>query len=143
MIEFQDVKKIYEPNDVVLDNVTLTIKKGEFVSLVGLSGAGKSTLMRLLTHELRPTSGSIIIDGINLDEINDKEVPYFRRKFGTIYQDFKLLAQKTAFENVAFAMDVSDAKEAEIARDVPQILTIVGLADKANNFPSQLSGGAQ
>lgn len=143
MIEFKNVKKIYEPNDVVLDDVTLTIKKGEFVSLVGLSGAGKSTVMRLLTHELRPTSGTIIIDGLDLDEIQDKDVPYFRRKFGTIYQDFKLLIHKTAYENVAFAMEVSDATPNEIARDVPQILSIVGLADKANNFPHQLSGGEQ
>lgn len=143
MIEFHNVKKIYEPNDVVLDDVTLTIRKGEFVSLVGLSGAGKSTVMRLLTHELRPTSGKIIIDGLDLDEIQDKDVPYFRRKFGTIYQDFKLLVHKTAHENVAFAMEVSDATPDEITRDVPQILSIVGLADKANNFPHQLSGGEQ
>src|SRR3989344_5575307 len=143
MITFEAVKKIYEPNDVVLDNVTLTIKKGEFVSLVGLSGAGKSTIMRLLTREIRPTSGKIIVDGVDIDTIKDSDVPYFRRKFGTIYQDFKLLSNKTAYENVAFAMEVSDAKEEEIARDVPQILTIVGLADKAGNFPSQLSGGAQ
>ena len=143
MIEFQNVKKIYEPNDMVLDDVSLTIKKGEFVSLVGLSGAGKSTVMRLLTHELRPTSGKIIVDSVDLDEIKDKDVPYFRRKFGTIYQDFKLLTNKTAQENVAFAMEVSDATPEEIARDVPQILSIVGLADKANNFPHQLSGGEQ
>ena len=143
MIEFQNVKKIYEPNDIVLDDVSLTIKKGEFVSLVGLSGAGKSTLMRLLTHELRPTSGKIIVDSIDLDEIQDKDVPYFRRKFGTIYQDFKLLTNKTAHENVAFAMEVSDSTSDEIARDVPQILSIVGLADKAQNFPHQLSGGEQ
>ena len=143
MIEFKSVHKIYEPNDVILDNVSLAIKKGEFVSLVGLSGAGKSTLLRLLTHELRPTSGKIIVDDMDLDMINDAEVPYFRRKFGTIYQDFKLLANKTAFENVAFAMEVSDATSEEVARDVPQILSIVGLADKAGNFPHQLSGGEQ
>lgn len=143
MITFQKVKKIYEPNDMVLDEVSLTIKKGEFVSLVGLSGAGKSTVMRLLTHELRPTSGKIIVDDMDLDDIADKDVPYFRRKFGTIYQDFKLLTNKTAQENVAFAMEVSDATSEEIARDVPQILSIVGLADKAGNFPHQLSGGEQ
>ena len=143
MIEFKNVQKIYEPNDIVLDDINLTIKKGEFVSLVGLSGAGKSTLMRLLTHELRPTSGKIIVDSLDLDEIKDKDVPYFRRKFGTIYQDFKLLTHKTAHENVAFAMEVSDATPEEISRDVPQILSIVGLADKAQNFPHQLSGGEQ
>ena len=143
MITFQNVHKIYEPNDVILDDVTLAIKKGEFVSLVGLSGAGKSTLLRLLTHELRPTSGKIVVDDMDLDMIKDSEVPYFRRKFGTIYQDFKLLANKTAHENVAFAMEVSDSMPDEIARDVPQILSIVGLADKANSFPHQLSGGEQ
>ncbi len=143
MIEFKDVRKIYEPHDVVLDNINLSIKKAEFVCLVGFSGAGKSTLMKLLTHELRPTSGTIIVDDTNLDEIPDAEVPYFRRKFGTIYQDFKLLAHKTAFENVAFAMEVSDATTEDIARDVPQILSIVGLADKAQNFPNQMSGGEQ
>lgn len=143
MIELQNVRKIYEPNDIVLDNVTLTIKKGEFVSLVGLSGAGKSTLMRLLTRELRPTFGKVIVEDVDIDTIEDREVPYFRRKFGTIYQDFKLLSHKTAYENVAFAMEVSDANPEEIARDVPQILSIVGLADKAGNFPHQLSGGEQ
>lgn len=143
MIEFTAVTKIYGSNDVVLDNVSLTIKKGEFVSLVGLSGAGKSTLLRILTRELRPTSGRVIVDDTDLDTISDHDVPYFRRKFGTIYQDFKLLAHKTAFENVAFAMEVSDATEEEIARDVPQILAIVGLADKSASFPHQLSGGEQ
>ncbi|MEK7615947.1 MAG: cell division ATP-binding protein FtsE [Patescibacteria group bacterium] len=143
MIEFKGVQKIYEPNDVVLDNIDLTIKKGEFVSLVGLSGAGKSTLMRILTKELKPTAGNVSVDGTDLNDIADKEVPYFRRKFGTIYQDFKLLNNKTAHENVAFAMEVSDATPEDIARDVPQILSIVGLADKAQNFPNQLSGGEQ
>lgn len=143
MIKFQNVRKIYEPNEVVVDNVSLHIKKGEFVSLVGLSGAGKSTLLRLLTHELRPDAGTIVVDETDLDTIPDKDVPYFRRKFGTIYQDFKLLSNKTAHENVAFAMEVSDATPEEIARDVPQILSIVGLSDKAQNFPHQLSGGEQ
>lgn len=143
MIEFQNVRKVYDPNEIVLDNVSLVIKKGEFVSLVGLSGAGKSTLMRMLTHELRPTAGKILVDGTDLDEITDKDVPFFRRKFGTIYQDFKLLTHKNAYENVAFAMEVSDATPEEIRRDVPQILSIVGLGDKAQNFPNQLSGGEQ
>jgi len=143
MITLDNIKKIYEPNEVVLDNVNLTVKKGEFVSLVGLSGAGKSTLMKILTRELRPTTGKVTVDGVDVDTISDKEVPYFRRKFGTIFQDFKLLANKTAYENVAFAMEVSDAAPESIARDVPQILSIVGLADRANNFPNQLSGGEQ
>lgn len=143
MIEFHNVKKVYGDNEVVLDNVNLAIKKGEFVSLVGLSGAGKSTLMRILTKELKPTAGKILVDGVDLEDIKDKDIPYFRRKFGTIYQDFKLLQNKTCYENVAFAMEVSDATPEDIARDVPQILSIVGLADKHNNFPQQMSGGEQ
>ncbi len=143
MIEFKDVRKIYAPNEVILDSISLTIQEGEFVSLVGLSGAGKSTLIRLLIRELHPTSGQVLVDGADLDTIKDDDIPYFRRKFGTIYQDFKLLTHKTAFENVAFAMEVSDANDEDIARDVPQILSIVGLADKSHNFPNQLSGGEQ
>ena len=141
MIKFQNIKKIYEPHDVVLDNINLEIKPGEFVSLVGLSGAGKSTLLKLLTKEERPTSGKIIVESADLDEIRDKDIPYYRRKIGTVYQDFKLLAKKTAFENVAFAMEVSDADPEEIEKNVPQILAIVGLADKLDSFPDQLSGG--
>ena len=143
MIEFSNLKKIYAPNYVVLDGVDLTIKKGEFVCLVGLSGAGKSTLLKMLTKEEVPTSGKVIVDGVDLDTIEGKEVPLFRRTVGTIYQDFKLLSNKTVFENVAFAMEVSDADPEEIAKDVPQILQIVGLGDKFDNFPRQLSGGEQ
>jgi cell division transport system ATP-binding protein len=141
MIKFQNIKKIYEPHNVVLDNINLEIKPGEFISLVGLSGAGKSTLLKLLTKEERPTSGKIIIEDVDLDDIQDKDIPYLRRKIGTVFQDFKLLEKKTAFENVAFAMEVSDAEPEEIEKSVPQILAIVGLADKLNSFPEQLSGG--
>jgi cell division transport system ATP-binding protein len=141
LIKFQHVKKIYEPHNIVLDDIDLEVKSGEFVSLVGLSGAGKSTLLKMLTKEERPTSGKIIVEDIDLDEIRDRDVPYYRRKIGTIYQDFKLLEKKTAFENVAFAMEVSDADPEEIKKDVPQILAIVGLADKLDSFPDQLSGG--
>src|SRR3989338_4224421 len=102
MIKFQSVRKVYEPHNVVLDNINLEIKPGEFVSLVGLSGAGKSTLLKLLTREERATAGKVIVEGMELDEIRDKDVPYYRRKIGTVYQDFKLLEKKTAFENVAF-----------------------------------------
>lgn len=143
MIKFEKLKKIYEPNNVVLDNVDLEIKKGEFVSLVGLSGAGKSTLLKMLTREEKPTSGKVIVDGVDVETIENKNVPYYRRSIGTVYQDFKLLSNKTAYENVAFAMEVSDASEEDIAKDVPQILSIVGLGDKLENFPNQLSGGEQ
>jgi cell division transport system ATP-binding protein len=100
MIDLQKVNKEYEKGFSALQDVNLYVKKGEFVSLVGLSGAGKSTLMRLLMHELKPSSGTIIVDDINLEELQDKNVPVFRRKFGNIFQDFKLLSGKTAFENV-------------------------------------------
>lgn len=141
MIEFKHLKKVYEPNEVVLDDVNLEIEKGEFVSLVGLSGAGKSTLMKMLTKEEKPTSGKIVVDGVDIETIDGKDIPYYRRNIGTVYQDFKLLSNKNAYENVAFAMEVSGATKEEIEKDVPQILSIVGLGDKLNNFPSQLSGG--
>ncbi|TSC91130.1 MAG: cell-division ABC transporter (ATP-binding protein) [Parcubacteria group bacterium Licking1014_17] len=141
MIKFQNVRKVYEPNNVVLDKINLEIKQSEFVSLVGLSGAGKSTLMKMLTKEELPTTGKVYVEGVDIATIKNNEIPFFRRNIGTIFQDFKLLAQKTAYENVAFAMEVSDASEEDIKRDVPQILNIVGLADKLDNFPHQLSGG--
>ncbi len=141
MIRFQKVKKVYEPHNVVLDNIDLEIKPGEFVCLVGLSGAGKSTLLKMLTKEERPTSGKVFIEGIDLDEIKNSEIPYLRRKIGTVYQDFKLLSKKNAYENVAFAMEVSDAAPEDIEKDAPQILSIVGLGDKLESFPDQLSGG--
>ncbi len=141
MIQFHKVKKIYEPHDIVLDNVDLEIKPGEFVCLVGMSGAGKSTLLKMLTKEERPTSGKVLIEGIDLAEIKDEDIPYLRRKIGTVYQDFKLLSKKTAYENVAFAMEVSGADPNEIEKDVPQILGIVGLKDKLDSFPEQMSGG--
>ncbi len=141
MIKFQSVKKVYEPHNVVLNNINLEIKPGEFVSLVGLSGAGKSTLLKMLTKEERPTSGEVLVEGVDLADIKDKDIPYLRRKIGTVYQDFKLLEKKTAFENVAFAMEVSDTDPEEIEKNVPQILAVVGLADKVDSFPEQLSGG--
>ncbi len=128
---------------MVLNNINLEIKKGEFVSLVGLSGAGKSTLLKMLTKEESPSAGKVIVDGIDVETIPDQEIPYYRRNIGTVYQDFKLLPTKTAYENVAFAMEVSDATAEEIDKDVPQILAIVGLGDKLESFPHQLSGGEQ
>ena len=126
---------------MALDSVNWEIKDGEFVSLVGPSGAGKSTLMRLMTRELKPSRGEISIDGINIADLTSAEIPMLRRKIGTIFQDFKLLSRKNAFENVAFALEVSGAEPEEIAEDVPKVLNIVGLSDKAKNFPHQMSGG--
>ena len=140
MIELKDISSIYD-DFIALDNVNLEIKDGEFVSLVGPSGAGKSTLLSLMTRELNPSKGEILIDGINIADLSHAEVPLLRRKIGTIFQDFKLLSRKNAFENVAFALEVSGAEAEEIGEDVPKVLNIVGLADKAKNFPHQLSGG--
>ena len=141
MIKFHNVKKVYPPHNVVLSGIDLEIKPGEFVSLVGMSGAGKSTMLKMLTREERPTTGKVEVEGVDIATIKDSGVPHLRRNIGTVYQDFKLLSKKTAYENVAFAMEVSDASPQEIAKDVPQILGIVGLADKTDNFPDQLSGG--
>lgn len=140
MIELKNVSTIYD-DFLALDSINLEIKDGEFVSLVGPSGAGKSTLMRLMTHELKPSQGEVLIDGVNLTELSSSEIPLLRRKVGTIFQDFKLLSKKNAYENVAFALEVCGATPEEVAQDVPKVLNIVGLTDKAKNFPHQLSGG--
>ncbi len=141
MIELKDIFTIYDDDFMALDSINLEIKDGEFVSLVGPSGAGKSTLLRLMTRELKPSQGDVMIDGINIAELTTAQVPLLRRKIGTIFQDFKLLSRKSAFENVAFALEVSGAEPEEINEDVPKVLNIVGLTDKAKNFPHQLSGG--
>jgi len=143
MIELKNVSSVYDDNFTALADVDLSIADGEFVSILGPSGAGKSTLLRLLTRELVPTKGDVIVDGVNLALLAHEDIPLLRRKIGTIFQDFKLLAARTAFENVAFALEVVGAPESRIADDVPKALDIVGLADKANNFPRQLSGGEQ
>lgn len=141
MIEFKNVSTIYDNNFFALDSVELEIKPGEFVSLVGPSGAGKSTLLRLLTRELVPSRGKVILDGINLADLSLSDLPHLRRKIGTVFQDFKLLSNKNAFENVAFAMEVCGALPEEIEADVPKVLTIVGLNEKMDSFPNQMSGG--
>ncbi len=143
MIEFNDVSTIYDndENVEILNGVNLDIKDGEFVSIIGPAGAGKSTLLRLLTREITPYKGEVILDGVNMAQIPAKAVPLLRRKIGTVYQDFKLLSAKTAFENVAFAMEVCGAEKSEVDNDVPKILGIVGLAEKLNSFPHQMSGG--
>lgn len=140
MIELHNVSTVYD-DFVALHNMDLTIKDGEFVSILGPSGAGKSTLLRLLTRELHPTEGQVVIDGVDLAMLDHADIPLLRRKIGTIFQDFKLLSGKNAFENVAFALEVVGAPSKRIAEDVPKALDIVGLTDKENNFPHQLSGG--
>jgi len=143
MIEYRDITKVYGKDVVALNGVNLIIKPGEFVSIVGQSGTGKSTLLKLLTLEERPTSGRIIFYDVDLSEITKKELPFHRRRIGVIYQDFKLLPARTTYENVAFALEVSGKTSAEIKKNVPQILEIVGLSDKLSSYPKELSGGEQ
>lgn len=126
---------------VALENVNLIIRPKEFISLVGSSGAGKSTLLRLLIGEEAPTMGEIIVGDVSINSLNHNELPHLRRKIGTVFQDYKLLAGKTVYENIAFAMEVAGKDELEIKEDVPQVLSLVGLEDRANQFPYQLSGG--
>lgn len=141
MIEYKNVSTIYEDSFVALDKVNINIKSGEFVSLVGPSGAGKSTLLRLLTRELSPDEGEVWVDGVNLATLGGGNIPLLRRKIGTIFQDFKLLSNKNAFENVAFALEVCGIPKDEIQTDVPKVLAIVGLSEKIKSFPHQMSGG--
>lgn len=126
---------------MALDGVSLEIKPGELVSLVGPSGAGKSTLLRLLTREILPSQGEVYVDKVNIAELSDRDIPLLRRKIGTVFQDFKLLSNKNAFENVAFALEVCGASAEEIQTDVPKVLGIVSLQDKTASFPHQMSGG--
>lgn len=143
MIRFENVAKVY-PGDVsVLQDINLFIEPGEFVSFVGASGAGKSTLLKLLYAEEEPTAGEIFFGDRSIGTIKRRLLPYYRRNFGTVFQDFKLLSQRTVFENIAYALEVDGKSAAEIAEEVPQILDIVRLTEKADKYPRQLSGGEQ
>lgn len=141
MIEFRNVSKSYGKQIQALKNISLNIERGEFVTLVGPSGAGKSSLIRLLTREELPSSGEIVVAGRDITKLRGRELPYYRRKVGVIFQDFKLLPQKTVAENVAYALEVSDAPPDEISRKVPLILDLVGLSHRMKNRPNELSGG--
>lgn len=140
MIEFKKVTKYYG-NHKALNNINLHIKQGEFISLVGMSGAGKSTLMKMLVGEEELDDGSILIDDIDMSKIRKQDLPYLRRKIGVVFQDIKLLPRRTAFENVAFAMEVSGHRKEQINKDVPRILELVGLTHKTHSFPNEMSGG--
>ena len=143
MLQLYNVTKIY-PNGVpALLDVTLRIERGEFVFLVGPSGAGKTTLTKLILREELPTRGQILFHGKNITRMRPSEVPYLRRRIGVVFQDFRLLPNRTAYENVAFALEVTGASRREIRRAVPAVLARVGLADRAHLFPAQLSGGEQ
>src|SRR3989344_4687635 len=141
MIYFDNVTKIYSAGAPALEEVTFTVEPKEFVSIVGQSGAGKSTLIKLLLAEEKPSSGKVFFESLDVHNLSRSEIPYVRRKIGTVFQDFRLLPQKTAYENVAFALEASGREDAEIASDVPHVLDLVGLADRMNYFPHELSGG--
>jgi len=143
MIEMIGVSKVYPGGCVALKDINVKIEKGEFVFLVGPTGAGKSTFIKLLFREELPTRGQIFIGGRNITRLKPKEVPYLRRKLGVVFQDFRLLPQKTVYENVAFAMEVVEASPREIKKRVPKILEMVGLSHKMNAKPHELSGGEQ
>lgn len=143
MIRFSNVFKTYQPETHALKGVSFHVKPGEFVSIVGQSGSGKSTLAKLLFAEERPTSGKIVIGDWDITKIHHSQVPTLRRQIGVVFQDFKLLPRKTVHENVAFALEVAGAPGKRIKEVVPQVLKIVGLGDKTDRYPRQLSGGEQ
>ena len=147
MIKFQNVSKIYPPKSpgakptVALDNISFEAKKKEFISIVGKSGAGKTTLLKLLLAEEIPTEGKIFFEENDVNEIPEPDLPALRRKIGAVFQDYKLITSKNAYDNVAYVMEALGVPDHEIKRDVPKVLQIVGLEDKAQNFPDELSGG--
>jgi cell division transport system ATP-binding protein len=143
MIVFESVTKVYEPNIVALREAAFVIEKGEFVFLVGPSGSGKSTIMRLLLKELDPTGGRIIVGGRELARLKNSKVPMLRRNIGCVFQDFKLLHNRSASENVAYALKVQGESKRDIRAKVPEILALVGLSGKTNSLPDELSGGEQ
>ncbi|GFR39132.1 cell division ATP-binding protein FtsE [Insulibacter thermoxylanivorax] len=143
MIEMQDVWKTYPDGTHALRGISVKVDSNEFVYVVGPSGAGKSTFMKLIYREERPTKGQIFVDNFNLAKLKRRKIPYLRRNIGVIFQDFRLLPKLTAAENVAFAMEVIEAPPKLIKRRTAEVLELVGLADKKNSYPSQLSGGEQ
>ena len=143
MIEFTDVVKSYTQGNKALNGVTMQIEDGEFCFLIGPSGSGKSTIIKLITGELKPTSGTVHVNGYSLERVRKREVPYLRRTVGVVFQDYRLIEKMTVYENVAFAMRVVGAKESEIKERVPYVLELVGLEGKMNRHPNEMSGGEQ
>jgi cell division transport system ATP-binding protein len=143
MIVFENVTKVYEPNVVALESASFVIEKGEFVFLVGPSGSGKSTMVRLLLKELEPTHGRIVVGGRDLGRLRRSKVPQLRRNIGCVFQDFKLLPNRTTSENVAYALKVQGESRSAIRHKVPEVLGLVGLTHKVNSYPDELSGGEQ
>jgi cell division transport system ATP-binding protein len=143
MIVFDAVRKVYEPNVAALTDVSFVIEKGEFVFVVGASGSGKSTVIRLVLKEIEPTAGKIVVGGRDLGRLKRSKVPMLRRNIGCVFQDFKLLPNRTASENVAYALKVQGESSSGIRRKVPEVLNLVGLAHKMSSYPDELSGGEQ
>ncbi|MDD3887728.1 MAG: ATP-binding cassette domain-containing protein [Patescibacteria group bacterium] len=142
MIEFKQINKSYS-DGLVLSDINLTVNDGEFITFVGRSGVGKTTIFRLLIGEEKPDSGELIVNGCNVEKLTKSRIPYYRRKLGVVFQDFKLLSRKTVYENVAFTLVVSGASNKKIKELVPQAIGLVGLSGKENRFPHELSGGEQ
>ena len=143
MIQFTDVTKSYTEGNTALNGVSLQIEDGEFVFLVGPSGSGKSTIMKIITGELKPTSGQVHVNGYSLERIRKRDIPYMRRTLGVVFQDFRLINKMTVYDNVAYAMRVIGAREAEIKERVPYVLDLVGLTGKERRHPNEMSGGEQ
>ena len=143
MIQFTNVVKSYDQGNNALNGANLQVEDGEFCFLVGPSGSGKSTIIKLITGELKPTSGTVHVNGYSLERIRKREIPYLRRTIGVVFQDYRLISKMTVYENVAFAMRVVGAKEKEIRERVPYVLELVGLESKANRHPNEMSGGEQ
>ena len=143
MLEMRHAGKVYPGGAVALEDINVHIKPGEFVFLVGPSGAGKSTFIRMISREIEPTSGQILVDGVDVMKLKRGDIPYLRRQLGIVFQDFRLLNDRTAYENVAFAMQVIEAPSYKIRKRVNEVLELVGLKDRGNNYPGEMSGGEQ
>ena len=143
MIYFNNVSKVYNKDSVALDDVTLTVTTGEFVSIVGHSGAGKTTLIKMILADEIPSDGTVFFESVNVFKLKNKDLTKLRRRIGVVFQDFKLLSNKTAYENIAFAMEAVGKTNEEIESDVPHVLELVDLSNKMHHFPNQMSGGEQ
>ena len=143
MIEFTNVVKAYHTGNKALKGISMHIDDGEFVFLVGPSGSGKSTIIKLITGEIQPTEGNVLVNEFHLESIRSREIPYLRRTVGVVFQDFRLIPNKTVYENVAFAMEILHRTKRQIRKKVPQVLSLVGISDKADKYPDELSAGEQ